>query len=91
MDTILQALVTGQAPLADARQQVGDGLNSAAAALSAAFGNVYVDLFVIIDVRMLQCSSFARTSNAEAAAIATAQSAVIGTLAAGIRVIEDCN
>uniref|UniRef100_A0A8H7XSM8 Uncharacterized protein n=1 Tax=Psilocybe cubensis TaxID=181762 RepID=A0A8H7XSM8_PSICU len=69
--TILQALVSGQAPPADARQQVGDGLNSAAAALVVAFGNA--------------------TSNAEAAAIASAESAVIGALAAGIRVVEDCN
>ncbi|PPQ94086.1 hypothetical protein CVT25_009235 [Psilocybe cyanescens] len=70
VDTILQALVTGQAPPANARQQVGDGIDAAGAALISAFGN--------------------STTSALSADIADAQSAVAGTLAAGIRVVSDC-
>ncbi|KDR70399.1 hypothetical protein GALMADRAFT_884482 [Galerina marginata CBS 339.88] len=69
VNTILQALFTGQTAPANARQQVGDGLNVATTALNSA-NSTNIDV---------------------TSAIATAQSAVAGTLAAGEKVLSECN
>ena len=54
VNTILQALFSGQAAPANSRQQVGDGINAAAAALNSALANSCVFLgfwwiYVLID------------------------------------------
>lgn len=50
VDTILQALFTGQTAPANARQQVGDGISAAATALNSAIANSYVFLFLLVDM-----------------------------------------